>query len=142
METSEVRRRLNQAIEHARRVAAAHRSDADLASSRFERFAHEVAAPLFRQAAQALRAEGFPFQVFTPSASVRLASERSGSDYVELALDTARNPVALLVRSSQTRGHHLIQDERVVFEGPDLERVDEEKVLGVLLESLAPMLVR
>lgn len=142
IETAEVRKRLLQAIDHVRRTAAAHRADADLASSRFDEFARTTAAPVFRQAAQALRAEGFAFQVFTPAGSVRLASERSGEDFIELALDTARQPVALVGRISHTRGRHVVENERVVFEGPDLERMTDEHVLEFLLEALPPFVER
>ena len=40
-----------------------------------------------QQVANVLRVEGYPFVVHTPAGSVRLASEKSGNDYVELRLE-------------------------------------------------------
>jgi hypothetical protein len=142
IETAEVRKRVRQAIDHARKAAAVHRADADLASSTFDEFVAATAGPVFRQTAQILRAEGLPFQVFSPAGSLRLASERSGEDFVELALDTARHPVALVGRVSHTRGRHVVEDERVVFEGPHLDRVTDELVLEFLLDAIAPFVGR
>jgi hypothetical protein len=142
LETGEVRKRVLQAIDRARRAAADHRAEADLASSRFEAFAADVAGPVFRQCANALRVEGYPFQVFTPAGSLRLASDKSGDAFIELALDTARPHVALVGRVSYTRGRDVIENERVVFEGPDLDGFGEERVLEFLLDSLPPFVAR
>ena len=142
IETSDLRKQVKHTIEQARRHAAAHRAAADLASSRFEAFARDVAGPVFRQCAGALKAEGHPFQVFTPSSSLRLASERSGDDFTELALDTSRDPVALVLKVSHTRGRHLVEDERVVHQGPDLDTFSERDVLRVVLDALRPFVER
>jgi len=142
MDTGEVRKRLLQAIEQARRTAAAHRAEADLASRQYEAFLETAAAPVFRQVSAALKAEGHAFQVYTPAGSVRLASDRSADDFVELALDTARSPVALIARTNLARGRRVVTSERVIHEGPDLERVTDERVLAVLLEEVVPMITR
>jgi hypothetical protein len=142
VETADVTKRIRHAIELARRASAAHRAEADLARSQFEEFASSTGAQVFRQTAQALRAEGYPFQVFTPAGSIRLASERSGDDYVELTLDTTRRPVAVILRSSSARGRRILEDERVVFEGPNIDQIDGERLLGFVLEALSPFLER
>ena len=56
METSDVRRRLLQAIARAKQEASARRADTDRAAAEFERFLEEVAGPVVRQFAGALRA--------------------------------------------------------------------------------------
>ncbi len=76
METGEVRKRVVAAIDRARRKAADRRTRADAASREYESFLDAVAIPLFRQVAQALKAEGYPFTVFTPGGSVRLMSDK------------------------------------------------------------------
>ena len=50
--------------------------------------------PLFRQVANILRADGYLFNVFTPSGSVRLMSDRAAEDFIELSLDTAGDRAA------------------------------------------------
>ena len=62
----------------------------DRASRDFDVFLQRIGVPLLRQVANALKAEGYAFTVFTPSGSVRLMSDRSSSDYIELTLDTSR----------------------------------------------------
>lgn len=142
MDTGEVRKRLLQAIDQAKRAVAAHRAEADLASRQYGPFLETTAAPVFRQVSDALKAEGHGFQVYTPAGSVRLASDRSADDFVELALDTSRSPVALVARTSLARGRRVLASERVIHEGPDLDRVTDERVLGVLLEEVVPLITR
>src|SRR6266702_3445278 len=86
MEISDVRRQVRDTIDRARRHAAERRKLNDQASLAFERFLETVAVPLFKQIANALKIEGYPFTVFTPSGSVRLMSDRSADDYVEATL--------------------------------------------------------
>src|SRR6058998_1811678 len=88
MEISVVRQRTLETIDRARRAASERRSRVDQAGREYDAFLQHVAVPLFKQVANVLRAEGHPFSVFTPSGSVRLTSDRSAEDYVELILDT------------------------------------------------------
>ena len=142
IETGEVRRLLKHALERARHAAEAHRVESDLAREWFEQFLTEQAAPVFRQVASALRPEGYAFQVFTPAGSVRLSSDRSADDFIELALDTARSPVALVGRTSRTRGRRVIETERIVREGAAVRATTEHDVLGFLLEEVGSVVER
>ena len=142
IETSEVRKRVKLAIDKARRDAATHRAEADAASAHFDRLAQDVAGPLFKQVASVLKAEGYPFQVFSPAGGLRLSSDRSGDDHLELALDASRRPVALVLRSRHTRGHRVVDEERTVAEGPSVEGVSAEDLLAHLLDALAPFVER
>ncbi len=63
MEVSEVRKRVNETIERARRAAARRRALADEAAAEYERFLERVAVPLFRQIGNVLRAERHMFSV-------------------------------------------------------------------------------
>lgn len=141
MEPSEVRRRVLHVLEQAKRNAAAHRAEADAARRAFEALL-AAAAPLWQQAASVLRAEGYPFRVFTPSDSLRFASERSGGDFIEITLDTSRRPVALVGRTYVTRGHRIIDRETIVAEGGAVPGVDAEAVFRFLLAELEPLVER
>ena len=94
MEISEVRKRLLQTIERAKLQAAERRVRNDEATSLFGPLLDTIVVPLLRQLAQALRAEDHLFNVFTPSGSVRLMSERNAEDFIELFLDTTGDRAA------------------------------------------------
>jgi len=142
MEVAEVRRRLRAAIEQARRQAAIRRERVDQAGRDYERFLAERAVPVFHTLAAALTAEGYRFSVFTPAGSVRLSSERSGTDFLELALDSSGDQPVLVVRTNRGRGRRHVTTERVVRHGSELEGLTEEEVLGFVLEDIEPFVER
>jgi hypothetical protein len=137
METSEVRRRLTETIDRAKRSAAARRARADAASRAYGAFLEEVATPLFRQLANALKAAGYPYGVFTPGGSVRLMSDRSADDYIELSLDTSGERPVVLARVRRARGSRVIEHETAVNAGP-IETVTDELLLEFVLKELEP----
>jgi hypothetical protein len=139
MEISLVRKRLTETIERAKKQAAERRERGDRASRDFEVFLQKVAVPLFRQVANALKADGYAFTVFTPSGSVRLMSDRSSADYVELTLDTAGDPPSVLGRTSRTRGSRVLDAERPIG-SPDA--LTEEQLLEFLLKELEAFVER
>src|ERR671919_136932 len=104
MEISEVRKKVRDTIERARRQAAERRQRNDEAARLFTRFLEDVAVPLFKQLANVLKIEGYPFTVFTPSGGVRLMSDRSADDYVEITLDTSADAPRITGRISRSRG--------------------------------------
>jgi GAF domain-containing protein len=133
MEISLVRKRLSDTLERARRQAAERRARSDQASRDFDLFLQKIAVPLFRQVANALKAEGYAFTVFTPSGSVRLMSDRSASDFVELTLDTSDNPPRVIGQVSRERGRRVLDTERAIG-APDA--LTEEQLLDFLMEEL------
>ncbi len=139
METGEVRRRLQHAIERARRSAADRRARNDDATRAFTGFLDEVAVPLFKQIANVLKIEGHPFTVFTPSGSVRLMSDRSADDYIEIALDTSDVEPRVMARISRSRGRRLVDEERMIGTP---EALTEEDLFAFLLKELESFVVR
>ena len=133
MEISLVRRRLTETIERAKKQAAERRGRSDQASRDFEVFLQKIAVPLFRQVANALKADSYMFTVFTPSGSVRLMSDRAADDYIEISLDTADDPPRVMGRTSRTRGSRVIDAERAIG-APDA--LTEEGVLEFLITEL------
>jgi hypothetical protein len=95
--------------------------------------------PLFRQIANALKADGYAFTVFTPSGSVRLMSDRAAEDYIELTLDAAVNPPQVVGQISRTRGRRVIDTERPIG-APDT--LTEEQLLDFLLKELEAFVER
>ena len=139
MEISLVRKRLSDTIERAKRQAAERRARGDQASRDFDLFLQKIAVPLFRQLANALKAEGYAFTVFTPSGSVRLMSDRSASDFVELTLDTSENPPRVIGQVSRERGRRVLDTERAIG-APDT--LTEEQLLDFLMKELEAFVER
>jgi hypothetical protein len=89
--------------------------------------------------ANVLRAEGFAFTVFTPGGSVRLMSDRSTEDYIELALDTTDDEPVVSGRTGRSRGRRVVESERPI--GPPAT-LTENDVLGFVLTALEPLVER
>src|SRR3954464_7647655 len=123
MEISDIRRRLRAGIEAAKKDAQERRTRSDEAERQYQVFLCERAVPLFHSVASALVAEGHRFKVFTPADSVRLASESSGEDYIEVALDTIADPPVVVGRSSRGRGRRQIATERPVNDDVPIEQI-------------------
>ena len=139
METSDIRNRLNQTIERAKRQAAERRTRSDEAARAFDTFLTTIAVPLFRQVANILRADGYLFNVFTPSGSVRLMSDRAAEDFIELLLDTAGDRPQVIGHASRSWGRRVLESERAIGEPGELT---EEAVLEFVLKELEAFVER
>ena len=133
MEISEVRKRILQTIDRAKQQVAERRVRNDEATRAFGPFLDAIAVPLVRQVAQVLRAEERPFNVFTPSGSVRLMSDRSSEDFIELFLDTSGDQPQVVGRTRRGRGHRVLESEETLGAPGDLS---EDDVLTFLLKGL------
>ena len=142
MDASQVKRHVHDMLERARRASAERRAATDAAARAWERIREEIAVPLARQVAQVLRAEGYAFQVFTPADVVRLSSEKSGEDFVELGLDAAGRRPSIVARINRVRGREVLSDERVLAEGGDIEQLDDERILAFLLDAMMVVVQR
>ncbi len=140
MEVSEVRRRLRTAVEEARAAAGERRVRGDAAARDYEEFLEQRAVPIFHQVAAALTGEGHLFKVFTPAGSVRLASERSHEEYIELTLDTASDPPVVVGRTSRGRGRRMVSSERAVAPDRPIASLTEEDVVTFLLKEVTPFI--
>lgn len=142
MDIADVRRRLRGAIEQARRDAADRRARGDLAEREYESFLTERAVPVFHDFANALAGEGLRFKVFTPARSVKLASERSGEDFIELELDSTQDPPQVIGRSSRGRGRRMVTSERPLRPPAAISELTEEDVLSFLLTEIIALVER
>ena len=142
MEVSEVRRQLRHAIDRAKARAQRKRNDTAEAERSYAAFLEEVATPTTRMLANALKAEGYPFTVSTPSGGVRLASDRGRDDYIELSLDGSGEKPTVVGRIRQTRGSRTLEDERPIKAGAAPQELTDGDVLSFLVEALEPWLER
>jgi hypothetical protein len=138
-----VRKRLQRAIDHARRDAADRRARAHAAETAYDAFLESRAVPAFRAVAIVLKAEGMPWEVMTPLGEVRLSPERQRDEAIALAFDATANPPQPMVRVVRTRGGRVIESERPVRAGvPDSAALTEDDVVEMLIEELKPWLER
>jgi hypothetical protein len=142
VEVSEVRRQLKHAIDRAKARAQRKRMDAAEAERAYATFLEEIATPTTRMLANALKAEGYPFTVSTPSAGLRLASDRGRDDYIELTLDGSGEKPTVVGRVRQTRGSRTLEDERPIRAGAAPQDLTEGDVLSFLVAALEPWLER
>lgn len=142
VEISEVRRRLRAAIEKGRRDSAERRARTDAASRDYEAFLAQRASPVFHQFAAALNAEGHRFKIFTPASSIRLASERSPDEFIELSLDNSSDPPAVIGRTMRGRGRRTVSSERAIKDGTEIVDLTDEDVLVFLLQEIASLVER
>jgi hypothetical protein len=142
MEISLVRNRVRQCIEHAHTSAAARRDANREAAAAWERLLAQVAVPLVQQIAQVLKAEGQAFRVDTPAGRVRLVSERSTDDYIELALDTTGQVPVVVGAVNRTRGRDRVSDEHILASGAEIASLDDERLLEFFTGVLGPFVER
>jgi hypothetical protein len=142
MEVSDVRRRIRAAIDAARVRAAERRSRTDEASRAYDVFLETIAVPAFHTVASALSGEGHRFKVITPGRAVRMSSERSPEDFIELVLDTERAAPAVVILTSRGRGRRMVSAERLVREDLPIAELAEEDVVAALLDELLPFIER
>ena len=142
MEISQVRRRLMAAIEQARRTAQGRRERSSEAQRAYDAFLADVAVPVTRMVASALKADGYPFTVATPGGGVRLVSDRGRDDYIEIGLDTTMDPPEVVGRISYARGSRTVAEERLVKRGAAPQAISEDDFLEFVVASLAPWLER
>lgn len=142
IEVSEVRKRLKARLEQVKRESATRRTRIDAAERAFEAFLSHVATPVFRMVSSVLKSEGHPFAVFTPGGGLRLASERSNDDFIELFLDVASDPPVAAARINRGRGRRLVNAERPIRDDTAVEQLTDEDVLEFLLEEIGPFVER
>jgi len=143
LEAGEVRKRLRQTIEAAKREAAARRAALASEQDAFDAFLENHAIPVLRQVASALKAEGHVFQVLTPAGTVRLQSDRERDDYLEVVLDGARATPTVVGRSSFVRGSQLQTAEQKIGDGAAIvSDLTDEDVFEWVLRVILPFVER
>jgi hypothetical protein len=131
---------LQGAIAAATQRAQEQRQAAAEAERAYDTFLQNVATPVARQVANALKVEGFSFTVSTPGNALRLASDRGRDDFIEIFLDAGSHPPQVLARISYTRGSRTIDEERPVKGAGKPDAITEDDVLEFLLAALEPWL--
>jgi hypothetical protein len=126
----------------ARDRAKQRRQKADEAEKAYESFLDRLAAPLARQIANALRAEGYSFTVSTPNHGLRVSLDQGRDDYIELALNTESDPPSVVGRIRRTRGSRTIDEERQIKAGTGPDNISEDELLDFFVRELEPWLER
>lgn len=139
---SDVRKRLVQRIDQAKRTAAEHRDRVALAERDYEQFLEAIAIPVLRMVQSVLTAEGYRFSISTPTGCVRLVREGAGDDAIEIELETnARTPV-VIGRATFTRGRRVETVERPLGDAKAVADLGAEEVLAFVLSQIDPFVER
>jgi len=142
VEVSELRKRILRALEDAKKDAVARRQLVDEATALYRTFLDTTAVPLMRQAALVLNATGPTFTVHTPAGSVRLQADKSPQTFVELVLDTSRQEVVVLGRTSVMHGRDVQVVERPLASGQSATTVTEADLAEFLVAEIPRLVVR
>ena len=136
-----IRKRLRHTMDAARREAAGRRERTDIARQAFETFLEGTATPVFHAFANALRGEGLPFEVMTPSDAVRLVPDRNRDEGITLELDGTSDPPVVMISVTKGRGSRMTRTERPVKDGAPADQILDEDLVALLLEEIKPWLV-
>jgi hypothetical protein len=139
-DVAQLRKRVRAAIDAARREDTERKTRTAEATRAYEVFLDTIAIPAARQVAMALRAEGVPIDVTTPSGAVRLVSERRRGDGVEISLDGGTDPPSVLVTITRMRGSRHLQADRPLKSEAPIAALTEDDVIEMFLEVLKPWL--
>ena len=141
MDVALVRKRIQKAIEVARRESADRRTRAQEAEKDYEEFLEMRAIPAFRSVAIVLKSEGLNWEVMTPSAEVRLVPGRRRDEYIAITFDATADPPQAMVSMTRGRGGRVLHAERPVKPGtPSVTAISEDDVVEMLIEELRPWL--
>jgi hypothetical protein len=142
VEVSLVRKRVQAAIAAAKEQSQQRRQRVAEAERAYSTFLEQIAIPVARQVANALKVEGYPFTVFTPGGGMRLASDKGRDDFIEFALDTGGPRPQVIARISHARGSRTLDEERPLKPGAAPDTLNEDDVLEFLIAALEPWLER
>jgi hypothetical protein len=141
-DVAQIRKKLQKAIEQARREAADRRARVHEAQRAFDEFLETQAVPAFRSMAIVLKSEGLAWEVMTPSGEVRLVPDRRRDESIALTFDATADPPQPLVSITRGRGGRVVHAERPVKAGtPSSAALTEDDVVEMLLDELRPWLV-
>lgn len=136
-----LRKRVQKAMEQARRDAADRRAQVNEARKAYDEFLESRAIPAFRAMAVVLKAEGLAWEVMTPSGEVRLVPDRRRDESIALSFDATADPPQAMVSITRGRGGRVLHAEREVKSGTrSVAALTEDDVLDMLIEELAPWL--
>ena len=142
MEISLVRKRIQTAIATSRDRAKQRRQKSDEAGQAYTTFLENLAGPLARQVANALRAEGYSFTVSTPGQGLRLSLDQGRDDFIELSLGTGGDQPHVVGRIRRTRGSRTLDEESPVKTGAAPQDISEGDLLEFFARAIEPWLER
>src|SRR5688500_5739184 len=109
-ELTDLRRRVRQAIQDAKQKAVARRTSRDEAAQAWAAAVAAIVEPVATDVAAAMTGEGLAFRLETPRGTVRIVSERSADDYIEIVLDDSdeRDAPEVIGRTVRGRGRQSV----------------------------------
>ena len=138
MEVAAVRQQILLAIDRAKRAAADRRAANDNAGGSTASFSTRWLLRSSGRPRNVLRAEGYLFSLFTPGGSVRLMSDKSADDFIEVVLDSTGAAPLVVGRTSRAWGNRTNVSERPLNPAVPIRELSDADVLAFLLKALEP----
>jgi hypothetical protein len=143
MDVSDLRKLIIRALDDARKDATDRRKVVDESRVAFETFLELVAGPLFKQAATVLRGEGHEFTLHTPADAVKLVSDRSPQEAIEVELHADGQAPYVIGRTRILRGgKDPLVDERPLAPGKAITDLTENDVTAFLVQEIPRLVAR
>lgn len=140
-DVSQIRKRIQKAIEVARREASDRRTRLHEAQRAYDEFLDTRAIPAFRSVAIVLKSEGLAWEVMTPSGEVRLVPDRKRDESIAISFDASADPPQPMVSITRGRGSRVLHAERPIKAGtPASSALTEDDVVDMLVDELRPWL--
>ena len=140
-DVSQIRKRIQKAIEAARRDATDRRTRLHEAQRAYDEFLEARAIPAFRSVAIVLKSEGLAWEVMTPSGEVRLVPDRKRDESIAISFDATADPPQPMVSVTRGRGSRVVHSERPIKPGtPAASALTEDDVVEMLVDELRPWL--
>lgn len=142
MEIADVRKRVLETVARAKAAAKARRARNEQAAAEYPRFLEAVAVPICRQLVNVLRSEGHRWTLATPSGGIRLDSDRSSDEFLQMSLDATSDPPSVVCRTRRRQGGRILESERPMNESGSIAELTEDEVLRFLLVEFEPFVDR
>ena len=142
LQRNNVQKRVRSLIENCKEKSRSRRDKIALADHLGMSVLDNVVSPVAKTLATVLTTEGYPFSVSTPIGTVRLSVKNSMDDFIDVTLDTQREPPGLIGQVSRRWGRRVLVDEYTVCEDTSFADLTEEAALDFFLDVLGPFLER
>jgi|TARA_B100001013_G_C24611419_1_gene443374 hypothetical protein len=136
MDTAEIGQRIRRTLAEAKTSSAERRKRTAVAEAESRQALGRIAVPVMRTIASVLTAESYRCSISTPNGAVRLSFDSPRDAYIEVVIDTANDPPALIGRTGRTRGSRVLSDEQVIVGHPAIGQLTAEDLVSFVQREL------
>ena len=142
MDSGEIGRRIRRTLVDAKAKAVERREQTTVAGVEGQQVMRRIVIPVMKTIASVLSAESYRCSISTPNGSVRLSFDSPRDAYIEVVIDTANDPPALIGRTGRTRGSRVLSNEQVIVGHPAIGQLTEEDLVSFVQRELLLVIER